>query len=181
MKNESITDLINSGEMSQARSIIVSKLDGDRFKENMEIASSWGQFPEDLYDEDDNDSNFLSEELWSREYWTEMRVGLSNNFSKKKLNHIITVMQHLRKKKDPKFTPNRSEAVTPNKSTVKKERAPRHSETIMTPKRVVFLGGGFLGGVAGFTLKESLVGAVAGGALGVVLGFALLHILGTKK
>jgi hypothetical protein len=106
IKNSKINDLCLSGDESKARAIILTQLDNDRFEEDM-FSSKISNLSkiQGLFVDDNNMYLESDESKWNYVYWTMMCVELSNNFSRKKLEHIFEVMRVLRKKEDPKFMP----------------------------------------------------------------------------
>lgn len=57
----------------------------------------------ELFVEDDGEAEFPPKEQWSRDSWTRMKVELSNNFSRKKLDFILEMMKELRNNGDKDF------------------------------------------------------------------------------
>lgn len=95
----------------KVRAAILSQLDADRFRIRMIVSHSIRPFfGSELFVEDDAETEFQSSGCWNRDYWIQMCVELSNNFSERKLRHLIEVMKYLRLKKDPKFMPRQKKS-----------------------------------------------------------------------
>lgn len=102
---DTINNLISENKIVEARSKIVSRLDQDRFKEPMDVAISLSRFNSSIYQSDDGSFDFKEQDDWDRVYWSKLRTNLNLNFSKKKLDHIVTVMYYLRKQGNKDFKP----------------------------------------------------------------------------
>ncbi|WP_319779964.1 hypothetical protein [Maridesulfovibrio sp.] len=117
MIHNKVNKLVSTGQITKARALIISVLDGDRLKDQMEIAPMWEQFPNKLFDADYGESEKLPQYAWSKPYWSRIRVELNNNFSKKQLGHVVEVMLFLREKGDKRFVPPHID-VTPKRVSV---------------------------------------------------------------
>ncbi len=135
MNTSQIKNVLLRGEISKARAMILAQLDKDRFLEPMKTRQILQTLmPSDasqLFDPDDGQTAFAKDQNWTSQYWTEVCVELSNNFSKEKLNHAIAVMKDLREKQNSRFLP------THKKETVgssHKDSGPRRESVVVGRK-----------------------------------------------
>jgi hypothetical protein len=140
IKYSKINGLCLSGDESKARAIILTQLDNDRFEEDM-FSSKISNLSkiQGLFIDDNNMYLESDERKWDYVYWTMMCVELSNNFSRKKLEHMFEVMRVLRKKEDPKFMPIKPiRKTSPKKPTGRREEIKNNDSYVhkyFMPKR----------------------------------------------
>lgn len=172
---------LDSGNKTQARSVLLAQLDAERFREEMKVASNEKSILtiEGLFEQNFEVDTVSSEEGdWDSAYWTRMNVELSNNFSKEKLSHVIEVMKFLRAKGDKKFIPKKiNKPISQPINT--------RTETIENKGYIAAGLGAVTGAVIGAGLAKGVVmapalkGAVIGGVAGAGIGLA--YIIHSKK
>ena len=178
MDIENLYTAIDSGNQTRARSILLAQLDADRFHSVMEVSSQLNillKLGSTLFEEEDGEFDFYQKDKWNRPYWTRMCVELSENFSEKKLRHVIEVMEFLRKQGDPKFTPK-------NKPESRKNGSNRNSPSVTivmdskTLSKSILQGAGIgavVGGVVGVVFKGIVVGVVVGAGIGAAVAYTV--------
>ncbi|WP_319779963.1 hypothetical protein [Maridesulfovibrio sp.] len=199
---DKINGLVAAGNIEEARSIIVSRLDGDRSKDPMEVASAWRGFSAFIFDNDNSAVNFEKNDHWTHSYWSIMRVELSNNFSKEKLGHVIEVMIFLRNQDEPSFTASApSIQKTTTAKSVSDNTKSNKRPSVASLKKCTGAGtaAGALAGwayssiqspavvktgqaVTAVAVKKSIIPTVlAGGAIGLIIGAVSFYMLKKMK
>ncbi|EHR41415.1 hypothetical protein [Alishewanella jeotgali] len=134
-----------------------------------------------LFNEDNKDSRFISDSnSWDKKLWTDLRIELEYNFSRKRFNNIVTVMKHLRESGHPDFQPR----IKPPKSAASSKNHSADSSDSQSSSNynrnnfgLGALGGGLAGGVLG-----KMVGVTFGGVvLGVAVGLAAVYYLNQRN
>ncbi len=164
---EKIISYLKKGNKNKARSFVISQLDADRFESTMLISSQQADLLaiDGLFDAD-IEVEQLPQEEWGRNYWTQMCVELSNNFSKEKLTHIIEIMIFLREQKDPKFIVKAQAKVPGNPISTSSPCADEkiNNGSVSTKVAVGAVAGGVIGAGSGAVIATK-GGAVATGAV----------------
>lgn len=87
-------EAVESRRLALIRSVIISSINADPSGEKRMAQAAFAyavdRVPEVLQDFDPGDSLKPSEE-WNKDYWTSVKVGLMENFSRERFEHILEV------------------------------------------------------------------------------------------
>lgn len=206
---ENMKSAVSEGNISRVRAIVLGQINSDRKQANFDLEDSCSYAEKNLapkmgtlFDDDDGKSEFTeSSSTWNKELWQSLRVEFEYNFSKKKLDNIIKLMQHLRKSGHPDFqilknTASHSKAGGRQEAPSKKFSPPHDSRS--TPNRVnpqmasekkspqkgefeKYMTNGVLGAIAGGVAGSLLKMAIPGMIAGTLIGAAITYVIKKSK
>lgn len=206
MINDNLKKVVNEKDISRVRAIILRQINSDRSKLNFDFVDSCSYAERELakddllfFDVDDGESSISDlASTWSKESWQELRIEFEYNFSKVKMERIISIMNYLRQQGVPEFVVESSQKssrtlstsipVTNDISSSKKSGALRDIKYILPTESHdlnVHQEKPYLGRESDHKLtnkangKNVLVASIGGAVLGgVIANFARLTVVG---
>lgn len=172
---QNLAQAINHSDLNMAKSIIIRQLNNDRNQIKM-LTLEWATEASrllknkgvELYQEDDMKTIFLTDKnQWDKNYWETLRSDFKFNYSEKKLQHIMQVMQYLREQGHPDFQ-------------IIQERSEYSSTSTLPQSKDYYIRGGvgaIIGGVGGKLLGFGIGGLV----IGMVVGLGTAYLKNNRK
>ena len=145
-----------------------------------------------LFEKDNGDFEFPSEEKWNKELWQTLKVEMRDNFSRKKFDFILDMMNSLRKKGDSYFQIKETNFTRNEKteSGSKNDSKNKTSANKDTDKVIATCSLGTVAAVTGFCIAKAItsskilwgISSVVGGGIGCLAGLIYLTMnKGGKK
>lgn len=191
---------IESKDTNKVKAIILLQINSDRSKKNLlplilanHADKELAKLGVALYQEDDGGSHYLdNRSQWNKDLWGNLRIDFEYNFSRKKLEQIIEVMEYLRKEGDLYFqideTLNDGRGVS-SQSISKDSSKQTSSLSAQSSKNLNYMVGAVAGAVVGavggkalgFCVGEKALGFCVGGVvIGVAIGLATVYFKDKK-
>lgn len=177
--NPILKSAIEKGDIISARAVILSSFRKARNEQDYQFIS-WVDFAEQQFNgknesffvEDDGITEFSdNDESWSSDLWKTLRVEIEYNFSRKKLDHIITLMNHLRSIGHPDFQiktppiPLKSKQMEKDNPTQAKHFSPSNKQL-----KTGLIAGAAVGFAIGMVIGRPIIGSALGAAIGGGVG-----------
>ncbi|MBA6350077.1 hypothetical protein [Colwellia sp. BRX8-9] len=167
---------IENADLISARAIILASFRTARNEKNYQFIEwvneaklLFQQKDMRFFDEDDDVTEFThSNEQWDEELWKTLRVEVEYNFSQKKLDALVAVMDHLRKSGHPDF---QVKTVSVHQS---KANSPQETKSATpTQLKTGVVAGAAVGFAIGMFIGRPIIGSVVGAAIGGGIGNSL--------
>ena len=168
--NDNLKKAVKSNNLNGTRASILGLISKDRRLPSFETPTFVKYANDSLSNfwvEDDGETDFPSKDKWDNDLWKLMCVELEYNFSKKKFDFIIDIMNHLRANGHPDFQPKEKqiEQTSPPTGT-NKSRPSSHGKRPQS---------------SGNDLPLTKTGAALGGVIGVIVGLIINRLIDSPK
>ena len=175
-EKDDLREAMSEGDLVRARSVILAQLDADRLASFplspslIQLTREYDSSMRAIFQPDDGDWKCPKEDDWGFDAWTSMKVDLSANFSKEKLNLIQEMMAELRRAGNPRFQAVSNPDGAPERVRSDREKG-RITPSLAPPLRpqVVMRDVG-LGAAAGLGIGLLIRCTVQGGLVGTFGG-----------
>lgn len=184
---DNLNKSINNLDINMAKSIVINQIENDRDAMTFQVLD-WAAYAERkfrdkemfFFQEDDGFSSYVEEKSeWTKELWNTMRSEFTFNYSKVKLERIVSIMLYLREQGHPYF-----QAVTEvEENSLYKQKVPNNSQDNQPDfsdkkeksNRDYYIScgvGAVLGSVGGKLLGFGIAGLVVGAAVGLAVVYS---------
>jgi len=175
--NKILNSEIKKGSIGGSQAVILGSFIQARHEESYKFIE-WAKYADtqlkmknlSFFTEDDGKTKFTnSPSDWNVDLWKQLRIELEYDFSEKKLDYIVQVMQHLRKSGHPDFQVKCKQPVNNHNQT--------KPNVINKQLPIGAIAGAVVGAVIGVVIGRPIIG----GALGAAIGGGIAHSISANK